>query len=58
LNYINSQFLKTQIDNKKLKEKNVKMNDEEYAINQDILEKIKSVNNDFRRTVTFTEKFK
>jgi hypothetical protein len=58
LNFINSQFLKTQIDNKKLKEKNGKMNDEEYAINQDILEKIKCVNNDFRRTAAFTEKFK
>ena len=58
LNYINSQFLKTQIDKKKMNEKTAKMNDEEYAINEDILARIKSVNNDFGRSDSFTTKFK
>jgi hypothetical protein len=58
LNYINSQYLKTQMDKKKTKEKTAKMNDEEYAINEDILQKIKGVNNDFGRSGAFTEKFK
>lgn len=53
LNYINSQYLKNQIDTKKSKDKNKKMNDEEYALNQDILEKIKNVNNNYRRTTMF-----
>ena len=46
------------MDNKRIKEKNMKMNDEEYAINQDILEKIRYINNDFGRSTSFTEKFK
>jgi Na+-transporting methylmalonyl-CoA/oxaloacetate decarboxylase gamma subunit len=55
LNYINSQYLKSQVDSKKNKDQHKKMNDEEYALNQDILEKIKTVNSNFRRnTTTFT----
>lgn len=37
---------------KSTKFKNKKMNDEEYALNHDILEKIKTVNSDFRRNTS------
>jgi hypothetical protein len=38
---------------KKNKDKYKKMNDNEYALNQNILEKIKSVDNNYRRTTMF-----
>ena len=53
MNFVNSQYLKNQIENKKNKENNKKMNDEEYAFNQDVLEKIKTVSNNFKRTNLF-----
>lgn len=54
MNYINSQYLKNQFETKKNnKDKNKKMSEEEYAINQDLLEKVKGASNNYKRTNLF-----